>query len=56
MMKSGEFSAGRGPINEVLLSSVGTASLGNDRTNSSGIASAPRPEASAYHQYGFVKY
>lgn len=37
MMKSGEFSAGRVQNGEVLLSSVGTASLGNDATNSSGL-------------------
>jgi hypothetical protein len=37
MMKSGEFSAGRAQNNEILLSSVGTASLGNDVSNSSGL-------------------
>ena len=37
MMKSGEFSAGRFQNGEVLLSYVGTASLGNDATNSSGL-------------------
>ena len=37
MMKSGEFSAGRVQNGEVLLSSVGTASLGNDATNNSDL-------------------
>jgi hypothetical protein len=37
MMKSGEFSAGRAQNNEILLSSVGTASLGNDVSNRSGL-------------------
>jgi len=37
MMKSGEFSAGRAQNNDVLLSSVGTASLGNDANSSSGL-------------------
>jgi len=37
MMKSGEFSAGRVQNNEVLLSSVGTASLGIYVSNSSGL-------------------
>lgn len=35
MMKSGEFSAGRVQNGEVLLSSVGTASIGNDANDSS---------------------